>query len=228
MSVPSVFQNMISQSVLKRNVIGIKLPPTKEEHGRLDLGDTDSNYINNSAPCIRLPIKDDVHIAPGPSSEWIHGGWYVDAVSVTLDTKPEPLFFNLSGYIATFVTSTPFINLPRSFADRMDNAIGSDGFWGLPCERAQGLPDLTISLSGDNGKVYDFVMHGTDYVPVEARLSWMDPGMCNLFVFHNGPVEPEVPDFISLGSWFFHKFYTIFDADEMTISCAFRYVVHFL
>ena len=228
MSVPSVFETMVSQGTLSRNVMGFKLPQEKEQLGELHIGHTNAYYTDSAKSGIQLPSK-DIEVAPGPSPEFIYGGWYTEAVSVKLDAEPGPFSMDLSGYVAVFDMVHPFIILPQPFAKRMEKLLQPGWLWdGIPCEQADELPDLIISLRGRDGEVHDFVMHGRDHLPEEAHLDWVLPkGMCNLFVFGVGTPEPKVPDNIILGSWFWHKFYTVFDADDMMISCAFFHTAPF-
>lgn len=221
MSVPSVFQNMVEQRVLAHNVIGFKLPQSKYEHGQVDIGHVNQSYTNTTKDIAHLPIKE----VSCPPDIWldlrIYGGWYVDVVSVTFNTKPDPIIFNLTGYTAVFETIQPFMLLPDSFGRQIDATLGSEGVWGLPCEKVDDLPDLVISMRGQIGEMVDFVFHGPEYAPQEVKVPFTPDGYCNVMVGTNGNLEPREPGFLRLGSWFFRKFYTVFDADGMVVRCEF-------
>ena len=217
LSVPSVFENMMGQQLLSRNVVALRLPGSKHELGELTLGGANARYTDAALNASHLPIKDGLDLDPGWKSFWIHGGWYAEAVSVVLGSEPERISFDLRGYIAVFETVSPHILLPKAFLAEMFDNIGSDGI-DCPCNRVDELPALTISLLGHEGEVHEFVIPPEDYLRSEPDLPYTEPGMCNFFAGYNNGIQPEVPDFISLGTLFLHKYYNVFDADRKVIS----------
>ena len=222
LSVPSVFQNAMEQGVLARNVVAINLPRSKDDVGTLSIGGVDEGRTEKTDTVAHLPIADNIIIPPGSPSDHVHGGWYVEAVSLRLETIPGPLYFNLSGYIAMFETAMPWSTLPSAFFDQMMETIGADEGWvfhHLPCERTQNLPDLVISLRGRDGRVHDFVMRDDEYAAREIDYHIEPEGYCSLALLSEDKQELDVPDHIRLGTWFWRKFYTVFDVDGMEISC---------
>jgi cathepsin D len=216
LSVPSVFQNSMAQGLLPRNVVGMAFPQLEGEAGQLDLGRTDPIFTEPRSRATELPMRVNVDL-PGSAKEYIRGGWYVEAAAVRLDTKPEPLHYNLSGYIAWFHTEAPHSLLPTSFAEKMYAALDADSFFGRRCDGVEDLPELTLTLRGRDGRDEDFVFGGRDYLPREVYFPLVGEENCTLVFTDVEEIEPEVPNFIALGSWFMHKFYTEFDADDMMV-----------
>lgn len=89
----------------------------------------------------------------------VPGSWSVKAQSVSWGNG-SVLHEDFENCVATFSISTPFINLPGSWADKLHDLIGADEhdgfFMKLPCEKREELPDLTFVLSGKEISLFSY------------------------------------------------------------------------
>lgn len=219
LSVPSVFQSLQAQGRLSRNVIGLRLPETDNATGEVRIGGISADIDPSGA---RLPIAHECQEPTPDSTVLTSGGWYVEPVSVTLESDP-PVHFDLTGHIASLETALPFIIFPTAFIERMYDTLGSNAM-DLPCADMHTLPNLTVALRGEGGVVHNFSLAGPDYLREQPTMPFTDEGICNLFATGLWDMPEDVPPFVMLGSLFLRKFYTVLDADEMMISRKFVFV----
>jgi hypothetical protein len=212
----SPFQNMMAQGLLVHNIFGLKLPQSKDDFGKLTIGGRDDQYVQCDAatlPLIQRSGEEQYESSPS-------GGWQVEPVSLSFDTGHGRVHYDLRGHVATFSTVNPLLDLPASFSSSFKNFVGVDMDSGnIDCGKANSetLPNLEISLRGVGDAAHTFYFTPAEYIRSEPRLPFMEPGICYVPVIEHE--DSNVPKYISLGSLFLRKYYSVFDADALTITC---------
>ena len=212
----SPFQNMMAQGLLFHNAFSLKLPQSKDDFGTLTIGGRDDQYAQGDAAALPLIQR----LREGQDEPYPSGGWQVEPISLSFDTGHERVHYDLRGHVATFSTVVPLLDLPASFSSLFKDFVGVDRDSGnIDCDKANSetLPNLEISLKGVGDTVHTFDFTPADYVRSEPRLPFMEPGICYVPIIEHE--DSNVPKYISLGSLFLRKYYSMFDADALTITC---------
>lgn len=230
----SLFQNMMAQGLLEKNVFCISLPISSNETGRLALGHVPADLDGHPKEA-RLPL--DPMNSPRryrigtPSepmsafdsqvsirSEYLSGGWQVSGQSITFGHGPVAPKLDLSDYTIVFSTIDFWISLPTKFGRQVREKLGVSVVDGsIDCkERDATHQNLTMTLKGKNELFHEFLMTPREYIRSEPKIPFVDPDRCLVpIALHK---EDEMDKFVVLGSIFLQKYHLIFDADARVIS----------
>jgi hypothetical protein len=110
----------------------------------------------------------------------------------------------LNYHIAVFETDFPYIALPRGILIELNKYLGINASGIVDCKHRSKLPNLMVGL-----RHAEFPLTHMEYIIDIGE------GRCmSAFVEKQGDEK-----LVMLGSAFLRGFYTIFDADDRTVSC---------
>ncbi|KAI9702695.1 MAG: Vacuolar protease A [Bogoriella megaspora] len=206
---PNPFLQMLSEGALDRNMFAMKLPSYMQT-GDITFGGTNRDFYKGEI--IQIPLSNRTE---PPLSDV----WRVDVEYARL-SHPKAPSYDLSGYTAVLLTSSPGMLLPAAFANALNSYIGAIPRGPLPptvaCEIREFLPNLIFTLVG-----HDFEISPYHYI-IEVTPEGYGRQCFSTFVPDEGWNEdPDTPKNILLfGSTFLSAFYSTFDLDNKTIGLA--------
>lgn len=188
------FYNMIEQGLLDEPVFAFYLSDTNDEGSESVAtfgGIDDSHYTGKLT---KIPLRRKAY-------------WEVDLDSITFGDATAEL--DNTGVILD--TGTSLIALPSTLAELLNKEIGAkksfNGQYTVECDKRDGLPDLTFTLTGHN-----FTITAYDYI-LEVQ------GSCiSAFMGMDFP-EPAGPLAI-LGDAFLRKWYSVYDLGNNAVGLA--------
>ncbi|KAB8074696.1 aspartic peptidase domain-containing protein [Aspergillus leporis] len=188
------FYSMLDQKLLDEPVFAFYLGDANKEgdSSEATFGGVDKSHYTGEL--IKIPLRRKAY-------------WEVDLDAITLgDSRAE---LDNTGVILD--TGTSLIALPTTLAELINKEIGAKkGFTGqysVDCDKRDGLPDLTFTLSG-----YNFTIGPYDYT-LEVQ------GSCiSAFMGMDFP-EPVGPLAI-LGDAFLRKWYSVYDLGNGAVGLA--------
>jgi hypothetical protein len=189
------FKTMIESGNLDRNLFSLKLPPSVSEAGELLFGAWDDDLYTGEL--ITLPLT-------WPWENLRHlPGWSVPFTGIRMGSKMAGVNY----HIAVFETDFPYIAIPRGILIELNKYLGIDASGMVDCKHRSKLPNLMVAL-----RYGEFPLTQMEYIIDIGE------GRCmSAFVEKQGDDKLVV-----LGSAFLRGFYTIFDADDRTVSCECR------
>ncbi|KAI9728276.1 MAG: Vacuolar protease A [Cirrosporium novae-zelandiae] len=189
------FYNMLDQGLLDEPVFAFYLGDTKDgEEGASEaiFGGIDENHYTGKMTKIPLSRK---------------AYWEVDLDAITFGKESAEL--ESTGVILD--TGTSLIALPSTLAELLNKEIGAkksyNGQYTVDCNKRDGLPDLTFTLSGHN-----FTISSFDYI-LEVQ------GSCISALMGMDIPEPAGPLAI-LGDAFLRQWYSVYDLGNNAVGLA--------
>ena len=207
----SPFHNMIKRGLLPKNLFSLKLSE-KATHraGELLLGGVNRDLYHGTLKTFPVSAMDSTDRI---ARYFLSPGWQVDAHSTAyrFDGK-EIANFTLDGYVAAFSIAFPYLQLPRSIGRNILDYLGADGLHQVECDRRDSLPDLVFNLGRDG---VPFILKPHDYIRRQPQWDWSTT--CQVEISLQD--EPEDgTKYITLGSVFLARWYSVFDYDNAQIS----------
>jgi len=187
------FYNMLDQGLLDEPVFAFYLGNTDEQQeSEATFGGIDESHYKGKL--IKLPLRRKAY-------------WEVDLDSITFGKETAEM--DDTGVILD--TGTSLIALPSTIAELLNKEIGAkkgfNGQYTVECDKRDGLPDLTFTLTGHN-----FTISAYDYI-LEVQ------GSCiSAFMGMDFP-EPVGPLAI-LGDAFLRKWYSVYDLGNSAVGLA--------
>ncbi|KAF1916266.1 vacuolar protease A precursor [Ampelomyces quisqualis] len=187
------FYNMLDQGLLDEPVFAFYLGNTDEQQESVaTFGGIDENHY--SGKLIKLPLRRKAY-------------WEVDLDAITFGDETAEM--DDTGVILD--TGTSLIALPSTIAELLNKQIGAkkgfNGQYTVECDKRDGLPDLTFTLTGHN-----FTISAFDYI-LEVQ------GSCISALMGLDFPEPVGPLAI-LGDAFLRKWYSVYDLGESSVGLA--------
>lgn len=187
------FYNMLDQGLLDEPVFAFYLGDTNDgSESEATFGGVDKSHYTGELT--KIPLRRKAY-------------WEVDLDAITFGDETAEM--DNTGVILD--TGTSLIALPSTIAELLNKEIGAkksfNGQYTVECEKRDGLPDLTFTLSG-----YNFTISAFDYV-LEVQ------GSCiSAFMGMDFP-EPVGPLAI-LGDAFLRKWYSVYDLGNGAVGLA--------
>jgi cathepsin D len=199
-AIPPVFNNMVSQGVIKKPTFSFWLnrKAAETDGGELVFGDVDPKHYTGSFSDV--PLSKD-------------GYWQIkmDGFKVGTDSNMACA----GGCQGILDTGTSLMAGPTKEVEAINAKIGAtkvaNGEYSIDCSKIASLPDIVITL---NGK--DFVLHGDDYV---LKISALGQTQC-LSGFMGIDIPPPAGPLWILGDVFLGTYYTVFDYGNNKVSIA--------
>lgn len=187
------FYNMLDQGLLDEPVFAFYLGDTnQQQESEAVFGGIDKSHYTGKL--VKLPLRRKAY-------------WEVDLDAITFGDETAEM--DNTGVILD--TGTSLIALPSTIAELLNKEIGAkksfNGQYTVECDKVDGLPDLTFTLTGHN-----FTIGPHDYV-LEVQ------GSCiSAFMGMDFP-EPVGPLAI-LGDAFLRKWYSVYDLGNSAVGLA--------
>ncbi|KAL5118467.1 aspartic proteinase precursor [Pleosporales sp. CAS-2024a] len=187
------FYNMFEQGLLDEPVFAFYLGNTNAgEESEATFGGIDESHY--SGKLVKLPLRRKAY-------------WEVDLDAITFGKETAEM--DNTGVILD--TGTSLIALPSTIAELLNKEIGAkksfNGQYTVECDKRDGLPDLTFTLTGHN-----FTISAFDYI-LEVQ------GSCiSAFMGMDFP-EPVGPLAI-LGDAFLRQWYSVYDLGNHAVGLA--------
>ncbi|XP_068930441.1 renin [Petaurus breviceps papuanus] len=192
-----VFDNIISQGVLEKNVFSVYYTRSSElSGGEIILGGSDPKYYSGTFHYVNTSRP---------------GHWQIQIKGVAVKSK---VMFCQEGCTAVVDTGASFITGPTSSMMELMKKlrVKEDGDQYLvKCDLASTLPDISFYLDGEA-----FTFHSSDYVLEDMRSR---DNYC-LLAFRGLDIQPPMGPLWILGATFIQKFYTEFDRQNNRIGFA--------
>ncbi|KAF2088581.1 extracellular aspartic protease [Saccharata proteae CBS 121410] len=188
------FYNMLEQGLLDEPVFAFYLSDTNDQGAEsvATFGGVDKSHYTGEMT--KIPLRRKAY-------------WEVDLDAITFgDSSAE-----LENTGAILDTGTSLIALPSTMAELLNKEIGAkkgfNGQYTIDCDKRDGLPDLTFTLTG-----YNFTISSYDYI-LEVQ------GSCiSAFMGMDIP-EPAGPLAI-LGDAFLRRWYSVYDLGNDAVGLA--------
>lgn len=203
------FLSLVSQGLLDKNVLGLKLSQGMDDPGEIMFGGINTDLVEGGLRT--MPLLNNTN-----DRRQTRGRWNVPATSMSLG----PGSASLEGYVATLDSDNPFISLPFDFVYFLYEYLGMEqkgdtmGPYPIPfsidCAKRAELEDFTLTLGG-----HDFVITPYEYT-IEMDVEEWGGHRCIGAIL---PLPNYGEKFIVVGSAFLRAFYAVFDLDERTVSC---------
>ncbi|KAF2232795.1 cellular aspartic protease [Viridothelium virens] len=188
------FYNMLDQGLLDEPVFAFYLSDTNEngDDSEATFGGINKNHYTGKMT--KIPLRRKAY-------------WEVDLDAITFGDNTAEI--DDTGVILD--TGTSLISLPSTLAELLNREIGAkksyNGQYTVECDKRDGLPDLSFTLSG-----YNFTITPYDYI-LEVRGSCISSFMGNDFPPPAGPLA-------ILGDAFLRKWYSVYDLGDDTVGLA--------
>ncbi|KAF1816270.1 peptidase A1 [Eremomyces bilateralis CBS 781.70] len=192
--IPPPFYNMIDQGLIDEPVFAFYLGDTKNEGDESEATFGGIDKSRYTGELINIPLRRKAY-------------WEVDLDVISFGDESAEL--ENTGVILD--TGTSLIALPSTLAELLNKEIGAkksfNGQYTVECDKRDGLPDLTFTLTGHN-----FTIGPYDYI-LEVQ------GSCiSAFMGMDFP-EPVGPLAI-LGDAFLRRWYSVYDAGKNSVGLA--------
>jgi len=188
------FYNMVNQGLLDDPVFAFYLSDTNDEGAESEVTFGGVNSAHYTGKLTKIPLRRKAY-------------WEVDLDSITFGDSTAEM--ENTGVILD--TGTSLIALPSTIAELLNKEIGAkksyNGQYTVECEKRDGLPDLTFTLSG-----YNFTIGPFDYI-LEVQGSCISSFMGMDFPEPTGPLA-------ILGDAFLRKWYSVYDLGSNTVGLA--------
>ena len=208
------FHNMISRSLLSRNVFSLLLPSVQGDVGVLTLGP--DNAYGPSLPAVTLPLTSQ-DSEDDQAHEFLGSGWQTGLHSLRLDAWDghEVIEAPLDGYTVVFSTVNPLLTFPSNLVNVLKRALHvSVDAPIVDCEKRSMMPNMTLRM-GVGSQTHDIVLTPEDYT---SRSSIVFPEeYCSLPWNGNGISDKH--KLLVLGTPFLRRYHTTFDYDNETVTC---------
>jgi len=187
------FYNMIDQGLLDEPVFAFYLGDTNEQQESVaTFGGVDESHYTGKL--VKIPLRRKAY-------------WEVDLDAITFGKETAEM--DNTGVILD--TGTSLIALPSTIAELLNKEIGAkkgfNGQYTIECDKRDGLPDLTFTLTGHN-----FTIGPTDYI-LEVQGSCISSFMGMDFPEPMGPLA-------ILGDAFLRKWYSVYDVGNNAVGLA--------
>lgn len=175
------------------NKFAFYLPKSSSDEGDLVLGGYDPSHVDGDL--VRVDLSTKTY-------------WTVDMAGITMDGK------NITGAITAIVDSgTSMMTVPKSIHPTIMAMLNAkpvaNGQYSVECSAVPTLPNILLSIGGK-----EWVLTGSDYVIGDMQSTCI-VGIMGLDL--PGPIGPAC----ILGDIFMKKVYTVFDADDASLSFAY-------
>jgi len=192
--IPPPFYNMIAQDMLDEPVFAFYLSDANDEskESMAVFGGVDKDHYTGEVT--KIPLRRKAY-------------WEVNLDAITFgDSTAE-----IESTGAILDTGTSLIALPSTLAELLNKEIGAkksfNGQYTIECDKVDGLPDLTFTLSGHN-----FTIGPHDYI-LEVQGSCISSFMGMDFPEPVGPLA-------ILGDAFLRRWYSIYDLGSNSVGLA--------
>ncbi|KAK8227156.1 extracellular aspartic protease [Phyllosticta capitalensis] len=188
------FYNMIEQGLVDEPVFAFYLSDTNEEGSEsvATFGGVDSSLYEGKMT--KIPLRRKAY-------------WEVQLDSITFGDATA----DLDNTGAILDTGTSLIALPSTLAELLNKEIGAkksfNGQYTVDCDKRDGLPDLTFTLTGHN-----FTISAFDYI-LEVQGSCISAFMGMDFPEPTGPLA-------ILGDAFLRRWYSVYDVGNDAVGLA--------
>ncbi len=227
--ITNLFENMVGQGVLDKNIISISLSLRgsildKSYRGEITYGGINEDQYHVDLRYVYLSNVTDIEGLNGlfggfPSL--LNSTWRVEANSISWGPSPTD-HHTLAGFTARFDTTEPYIYLPRDIWKQFNAIIDPVKMpWfveTIDWERRDLLPDLTFQLGDQNFTItaYDYTLEGlmVDY-------GWR----CMNAIRPREKQDRDEKDMIVLGLSFLRGFYGVFDFDKKQLGRKLHFVL---
>lgn len=214
------FQNMVAQELLDRNLFSLTLSSSRSKSGgELILGAID--HESYEGKLVTIPVShvtggvlEDLNILPS-------SGWQVPIKRLSIGSKDPalgPLTAEFAHHVAVFASTFPWMIFPVDVVNVRDIrrrlGVTNDYDEAVSCEERSSLPNLTLSFGEE---AHEIVLTPWDYLYEVENVD--GPGTLCALPFENVGEEEAGPGYVYLGSAFLGGLYTVFDADDKSISC---------
>jgi len=191
--IPPPFYNMIDQGLLDEPVFAFYLSDTANgDESEATFGGIDKAHYTGDITYIPLRRK---------------AYWEVDLDAITFGDETAEI--DNTGVILD--TGTSLIALPSTLAELLNKEIGAkksfNGQYTVECDKRDGLPDLTFTLTGHN-----FTISAYDYI-LEVQ------GSC-ISAFMGMDIPAPAGPLAILGDAFLRKWYSIYDLKKNAVGIA--------
>jgi hypothetical protein len=191
---------MAESGVLEKNMFALYLREPME----ISLGMLNRDLIHGNM--IVVPLTNE-------TGRDVTGSWQTSMDAITLGSD-SGVQFSLDGTTAAFSTRDSFIQLPDDIVWEILKGLDfimDEMFLPpyVPCEQRGFMPDITITLAGQN----------LTLTPYDYTLEWVLGRGSRYCVSAMVPDPVRGSKEVILGSSFLRAFYSVFDLDDNTIGC---------